>query len=224
MKILIVTGGRLDLPSANLLLKKYTFDRVIAADAGLASCQKLDILPTDILGDFDSLTNLELREYYRDKGIDVREFPTRKDYTDSHLAVLYAMDLWKECGHGRGEEGIWILGATGTRFDHTLANVGLLVGLCDREIPCKIIDENNEIEMLKGPVKKSYKPRKEYPYISLLPFSKSVTGVNLEGFSYPLEDAELKAFESMGISNEIVADEGIITIKDGYMLVVRARD
>ncbi len=224
MKILIVTGGRIHLPSANLLLKNTEFDRVIAADAGLAHCHKLNLIPTDILGDFDSLTNLELREYYREKKVPIREFPTRKDYTDTHLAVLYAMDLWEETSHESENDGIWILGATGSRLDHSLANIGLLVSLCDHEIPCTIIDDNNEIEMIKGPARKLYKSKKEFPYISLLPFSASVRGINLEGFSYPLKDAELRAFESMGISNEIIENTATIEIKDGYMLVVRARD
>lgn len=228
MKILIVSGGSISLTFAGEFLKLHRFDRVIAADAGLAACDALSLCPTDILGDFDSLTHLELKESYGKKGIPVREFPTRKDYTDTHLAILYAIDLWKEGEKTKEnvdkDSGVWILGGTGTRFDHTLANVGLLMLLKEHGIPAVILDAYNEIELLKGPCEKIYRKKEDKTYFSLLPFSDVVEGIDLIGFSYPLEDASLKAYESMGISNEITDDFAVLRIKDGYMLVVQARD
>ena len=105
--ILIVSGGSIDVDFAKEYLRERQYDHIIAADSGLAHCKEIGIEPTDILGDFDSLRNLELLEYHRQKGIPLREFPTRKDYTDTHLAVKYAIDL-------KAEE-VTILGATGTR-------------------------------------------------------------------------------------------------------------
>ena len=107
--ILIVSGGSIDVDFAKEYLRERQYDHIVAADSGLAHCKEIGIEPTDILGDFDSLRNLELLEYYRQKGIPLREFPTRKDYTDTHLAVKYAIDL-------KAEE-VTILGATGTRYD-----------------------------------------------------------------------------------------------------------
>ena len=115
--ILIVSGGSIDVDFAKEYLRERQYDHIVAADSGLAHCKEIGIEPTDILGDFDSLRNLELLEYYRQKGIPLREFPTRKDYTDTHLAVKYAIDL-------KAEE-VTIVRATGTRYDHTLANIRL---------------------------------------------------------------------------------------------------
>ena len=91
-KILIITGGHLDVAFAEEYLKGKHFDRIITADAGLSSCRKLRRMPTDILGDFDSLADKRLLSFYEEQGVPVRIFPTRKDYTDTHLAVACAMD------------------------------------------------------------------------------------------------------------------------------------
>lgn len=226
MKILIVTGGSIDLSYAQSFLEDHSFDRIIAADSGLAACEALSLCPTDILGDFDSLKNLELRERYRNMGVPVREFPTRKDFTDTHLAIEYAIDLWKEVMEEQENvtDGVWILGATGTRMDHTLANFGMLVRMADQGIPCKIMDAHNEIEVLKAPVEKRYPRVDSMKYFSLIALSQEAKGIDLVGFSYPLEDATLEAFISMGISNEIDDDWGILRFKEGYLMVIRSRD
>lgn len=227
MKILIITGGSITLPFAKEFLKNKTFSVKIAADSGLAACHDLGICPTDILGDFDSLKNLELREMYRSKGVPVREFPTRKDYTDTHLAIKYAIDLWQKQSEEEKlepEGGIWILGATGTRLDHTLSNLGMMMLLADLSIPCYIVDAHNEMEILKGPVEKRYPRREGKTFFSLLPFSSKISGLDLIGFSYPLENADLYAYESMGISNEITEEFGIVRFKEGYTLVVQSVD
>ena len=102
--LLIVSGGSIDINFSKEYIKDKKNDRIIAADSGLAHCKELGIAPTDILGDFDSLKNKELLEEYRKKGIPLRELPTRKDYTDTHLAVKYAVDL--------KPQRVTILGAT----------------------------------------------------------------------------------------------------------------
>ena len=88
MKILIVSGGSLDIEWASGLLERERFDRVIAADSGLAGCDRLGIIPTDILGDFDSLKDPGLLERYGSmtRG-PVRHYPERKDFTDTDLAM-----------------------------------------------------------------------------------------------------------------------------------------
>lgn len=222
-KLLIVSGGSIDVAFTKDYLKKKQYDRIIAADSGLAHCKEVGIEPTDILGDFDSLKNLELLEYYKQKGVPFREFPTRKDYTDTHLAVKYAIDL--------APEEVTILGATGTRYDHTLANISLLALLRDKGIEAKIVDAHNEIEMLCGPTERIYS-RKDCQngmnlgkeFFSIIAFSPEVTGIDEEGFSYPLHQATLYNKESVGVSNEIVDEEAVLRVKSGYLIVMRTTD
>lgn len=264
MHVLIITGGRIDKEFAKKYLAGKHYQRIIAADAGLSRCHDLDITPTDILGDFDSLkkehipgdtnsvgkenthkdidsmekenthkdtespkkeVNLSdshgidgktLLEKYRQQGIPIYTHPERKDYTDTHLAVLMAEDL--KADH------ITILGATGSRYDHTLANIALLSHLADQGIPSLIIDEHNQIEILNGPEKKEYKKDKNYPYFSLIAWGGNTEGITLTGFSYPLTNATLTPDISLGISNEITTPTATVTLKKGHLLIIRARD
>ena len=215
-KILIVTGGSLCPDFAADYLKRHTFHEVIAADAGLDHCKRLGITPTVILGDFDSLKEKELLDGYRKKGVRIECFPTRKDYTDTHLAMELSIKMRPSQVH--------VLGATGTRIDHTLANIGLLTRMADEGIECLILDDHNVVQMLKGPDEKIFQRTKQKSYVSLLACSKEVKGITLTGFSYPLHDAVMHAFDSLGISNEIAEDKACLKIDSGYLLVIRSTD
>lgn len=214
--ILILTGGRIDTDFAAAYLRDKKFDRIIAADSGLASCRRLHLTPSDILGDFDSLRDEGLLAYYREQGVPVREFPARKDFTDTELAVEYAIDL--------SPEKVTLLGATGTRYDHALANIGMLEKLTTLGISGKIVDKNNEIEMLCGKNEKMYRKIPERKFFSLVAWGGDVTGIDLIGFSYPLNDATLRPSQSLGISNELADETGILRMKTGKLLVIRSAD
>ena len=146
----------------------------------------------------------------------MREFPARKDFTDTELAVEYAIDL--------SPEKVTLLGATGTRYDHALANIGMLEKLTTLGISGKIVDKNNEIEMLCGKNEKMYRKIPERKFFSLVAWGGDVTGIDLIGFSYPLNDATLRPSQSLGISNELADETGILRIKTGKLLVIRSAD
>lgn len=214
--ILIITGGRLEAEYAKAYLQGKSFERIIAADAGLASLKKLSLVPTDILGDFDSLSDKSILKDYADQGIPVHSFPVRKDYTDTHLAVLCALDYHPDA--------ITILGATGSRADHFLANVGLLQGLASMGIDGIIADRHNEISMLCGPAERVYRRNPDFPWFSLMAWGGDAGGIDLDGFSYPLHNAILSTDISLGISNELTEEAGTVKIKSGYLLVIRSSD
>ncbi len=216
MKLLIVSGGQVDLALLEKESREGSYDRILAADAGLARCQQAGLLPTDILGDFDSLKDLTLLEHYKAMGVPVRTFPERKDYTDTDLALHYAVEL--------GASEVVVLGGTGSRLDHTLANVFNLAYLAGRGISCRLLDGHNQVEMLKGPCDMIYEQEEEFPFFSLLACSDRVEGLTLTGFSYPLEDYCLERFVSLGISNFMTEKKGSLHFKEGFLLVIRARD
>ena len=216
MKVLIVTGGNVDIPFAKDYLADQKFDRVIAADSGLSHCERLSLLPTDILGDFDSLKERDLPEQFEKKGAHIRVFPKKKDDTDTQLAVKLALE-WNP-------REIVFLGATGTRYDHTLANISLLEGLCREGIVGKIVDSHNEIMMLQGSTEKIFTKKEDLPFFSLVSWAGEVKGIDLEGFAYPLQNGTLSTSTSLGISNEITGERGILRVRSGYLLVIRSRD
>lgn len=220
--IWVITGGRVDsgwlkdtLPSC---MKEEEKNLVIAADKGLLYAKEADISVDRILGDFDSLPTGILDEY-REKGIPIRTYPPEKDYTDTHLALMWALE--------EGADKVTILGGTGSRFDHSFANIGLLSYLLANGVEGEIIDSNNRIFMMDRShtgIKILEKNTEKPEYISLIPYTERVTGITLSGFKYPLTDEILEIGISRGISNELLESTGTIKIEEGILMVVRSVD
>ena len=112
MKTLIVTGGSLDICWVKEFIKTINAEYIIAADSGLKYIDELGLVPDMILGDYDSVEDGLLDKY---KSIDIKTYPREKDYTDTHIAIINALKA--------GASDIYILGATGTRMDHTFTNI-----------------------------------------------------------------------------------------------------
>jgi len=212
--ILIFTGGMIDLVWTRKWLATKQFDYVIAADKGLLYADELNCKVNYILGDFDSVDN-NLLEKYRSLNVELITFPCEKDYTDTHLAIETAIE--------KGASEITILGATGSRMDHTMSNIQNMKIALNFDIPCYIVNEYNKIYLATKIVviKKSEQFGK---FISLIPFSESVTGLTLTGFHYPLNKYLMNQGLSVGISNEIVEEKGIIEFEDGILVVFETKD
>lgn len=184
-------------------------DLIICADGGAFHAKKMNIVPHVIIGDFDSCTKEFAQSF---AGARIIEYPPEKDDTDAQLAVEYALS--------KGAEYIMLLGATGTRIDHTVANLGLLLLIADRGAFGEIINEYNRVTIIKGRV--LVKGRGSL--FSLIPYGGDVKGVTLKGFKYPLNGFTLKLGSSRGVSNELLEDTGEISIAKGRLLVIRTRD
>ena len=72
----------------------------------------------------------------------------------------------------------------GTRLDHTIANVHILKEALENNIKAKIVNENNEIQLINK--KTIIKKDDKYKYISIIPLTTEVTGVSLKGMKYSL--------------------------------------
>ena len=139
--------------------------------------------------------------------------PIYKDLTDTEMAFNWALD--------QKPSQILLVGALGTRFDHSLANVHLLRKGMAQGIPCAIMDANNLIMVIDQSTRVRRGP---YTHISLLPLSLEVTGITLHGFQYPLQQATLEIGMSLGISNVLLKPEGLIELSSGLLLVVQSKD
>lgn len=213
-KMLIITGGKIDLAWAGEWLMKNQFDYVIAADKGLVYADQLNCKVDYILGDYDSVDK-DLLDKYRKKNIDITTFPCEKDYTDTHLAIETAIEK------GAGE--IVILGATGSRMDHTISNIENMKITLKQDIHCSIVDKHNKIYLADKNVE--IKKSEQFgSYISLIPLTESVTGITLRGFYYPLSHYNMKQGFSVGISNEIVDETGIIEFDHGVLIIFETND
>ena len=91
-KTLILLGGNLYQGRG---YQKEKFDYVIAADGGLIAAEKMGILPTHIVGDFDTVPK-EMVDFYQKKNIPVRIFQPEKDMTDVQIAVEMEVEYQRE--------------------------------------------------------------------------------------------------------------------------------
>lgn len=182
---------------------------VICADGGAYHAKRMGIRPHVILGDFDSCSR-EFAESF--PGVKIVEYPREKNETDTELAVQYALSS--------GEKHIMLLGATGTRLDHTIANLGLLMVIAQRGGTGEIINEHNRAFLITDKAVVKGKGSQ----VSLLPYCGDVKGVTLKGFKYPLTDFTLEMGSSRGISNVLMEETGEISISEGTLLAVLARD
>ncbi len=215
MRYLIVTGGSVHLDFAKEYLEHQAFDKVIAVDLGLQSVQALRLVPDLIVGDFDSVPAEVLAEYEGTPGVKLQRLCPEKDFTDTHAALEAALE------DGAGE--IVILGATGTRIDHVLANIHILMKALEKHVSACLVDTCNRIYLAEGRQEIS-KRRCHGEYVSLFPLTERASGVTLHGFKYPLQDAVLTMGNSLGVSNELVEDIGVIEVQRGILLVVESRD
>ena len=214
-KCVIVSGGSIDDSFAIQMIENIKPDYVIGVDGGLHFLYRNQVVPTHIVGDFDSVSP-EVIAFYKDQAdIPIREFNPVKDATDTEIAVCLAAEL--------GVKALWLLGATGTRLDHVMANIQILKIAYDQGIKAYILDECNRISVWEEEICLS-KEDKYGKYFSLFPLGGAVEDVSIQGAKYPLSHYSMRASESRCVSNEYEDDEVKITFPQGVMILMETRD
>jgi thiamine pyrophosphokinase len=190
---------------------------VIAADGGARHADGLGLAIDTWVGDGDSIAPDAL-DRLAASGVTIRRAAAAKDESDTELAVLEAL------AHGPDE--VVILGALGgVRFDHTLANVGLLAmpQLAGRR--AVLLDERTRVRLITAPDGAGQGIRLAVPgrvddLVSLLPYGEGVVGVTTEGLAYPLADEPLPPGPARGLSNVRTTPEAAVTVRSGRLLVL----
>lgn len=221
-RTLIIAGGERDIPFMEEYLKDQSFDTVVCADAGLEAAYQLS-LPVDcVMGDFDSVSPEVLEkvknQQNRDSSqVEFIQHPPEKDATDLHLVLEWVVD--------HSPEEIVILGATGRRLDHFLANVNILMTPLSRDIPAYMVDKYNKLYLLNCP-REIFRKEMHGKYISFLPLTEEVRKVSLRGFRYELEGRDMVIGDSLGVSNEMEdgKDSAVVEFEDGILIAIESRD
>jgi thiamine pyrophosphokinase len=211
MKALIVTGGSVNRLFLKEEIYKNEFDLIVGVDRGAESLYELNIMPSILIGDFDSLSK-EYIEYYKNEKVHILKYPKEKDMTDTEIAFDYVI--------GKHIDNIVVIGGTGSRLDHTLANIHILEKY-DANI--EIIDPNNRINVVKDN-SDLILDNMIYKYVSLIPLSKKVSGVTTDGLKYELKNCTLCRDSSLSVSNEMIRDKCSIRIKEGTMAIIKSKD
>ena len=238
---IIVSGGNIQSDFALYFLKKNIEKagreniRLIAADRGLEFFLDYLILPDVVIGDFDSLSEdgknfLEMQnedipyggmlEWKLQKGegkvVEVVRLRPEKDDSDTQSAMNYAIQ--------NGAKEIVILGVTGNRVDHLMANFGLLILAQKQDTEVALADRYNYMKLIpSGTILK--KAEQFGKYMSFFPLGGDVTGLTLEGFKYPLDKYHLTTADSgLTVSNEISEEYAKVTYESGTLLMIMSRD
>ena len=211
MKALIVTGG--NKPSEKLLKSHINdFELIIGADKGSEYLYDYGITPNIILGDFDSIDKEKL-EIIEDNHVEVIKFPPEKDYTDTEIAIMEAMK--------RGADTIYLFGGIGTRIDHTLGNIGLLLTTKKKGASLIIIDDHNKIYLGSNNMRLNGICGENISFHAL---SDIVKGFEIKGAKYNLDSYDMHLLDPRAICNEFIDRPIDIKYESGELLIVHSID
>ena len=213
MNCVIVANGKIKTFQVyKKIFKKANI--IIAVDGGTNHLFKMNVVPNVIIGDLDSIEP-DIKEYYRKKKVEFVTYPPKKDFTDTELAIDYALKLKPNF--------ITLIGFLGSRFDHSLANIFLLKKIANSKIKAKIVNKKNEIFCIEGEDSLEIEGGKG-DFLSIIPLTEKTEGIDLEGLEYPLINSTLNFSSTKGISNVFKRKEATIKIKKGLLLVIKSKD
>ncbi|HLR65169.1 MAG TPA: thiamine diphosphokinase [Pseudogracilibacillus sp.] len=194
---------------------KHKIDCWIGADRGASIIIEQGLPLYKAVGDFDSVTKQEI-ELIKEHTDEVTIFPSKKNETDLELAIREALLL--------NPSHISFFGMSGGRLDHGLINIQLLYPLLEKGINATIIDNWNEVQLMK-PGTHIIEKKNQYPYLSLIPFTPVVEGVSLDdSFLYTLLNETIEWGSTLCISNELCKQEGTLHFESGRLLMIQSKD
>lgn len=209
MKGLIISGG--NRVRIETLLENIEDRYIVVADGGIKNLVGTDIIPDEVLGDFDSIDE-EGKSFIEKNNIKIEKYPSRKDFTDTELCLEVLLK--------KGLVDIIILGATGTRLDHMFSSMFLLERLKKENVDGKFIDDYNEVSFISNETVEVKKNK--YKYLSIVPVSKEVC-LTLKGTEYEVENLKFNRFTTIAVSNEVKDEVAKIEI-DGEGFLILSRD
>lgn len=211
MNILLAAGG----PISNWPDINTHYDLYVGIDRGSFFLQQKS-LPLDIaIGDFDSLDIQEQKGIF---GLAKRVItsPAEKDDTDTQLALEMVLKEYPDAK-------ITIVGSTGGRIDHFLANLWLVLEPRFTKY-CQNIylqDRQNTIAfLLPGKHIITKEADKQYlAYCCLTP----VSNLTLKKSKYILDNQQVQ-YPTSYASNEFVGSQAEVTFSDGIIAVIQSKD
>ena len=181
---------------------------LMCADGGYKKAFDAGVEPDLIIGDFDSYKGELPPE------IESRRLPVEKDDTDTRMCVRIAAE--------RGHKHILIIGGLGGRLDHTFANIQTAAGALNSGVHITFRDKGNEFTVIRN--SSAAVKKREHCHIGIFSLSEISRGVSYSGLYYDLSDYTMTSSYPIGVSNEFTADEAVISVKDGTLLIVLAEE
>ncbi|MFC1899182.1 thiamine diphosphokinase [Chloroflexota bacterium] len=210
MKALILINGELYKP--DILRRRIiteVFDLVIGVDGGARYSDTLNVTLDAVIGDLDSLSNLEQQSMNSSKVI---SYPEEKDEIDLELALLYARE--------QGADQIVMVGVMGGRMDMTIANIMLMTHTGLSSCSIEIWHGQETGWGVKPPGKNITGDPGDT--ISLIPLGGDVSSIITRGLKYPLKGEKLSFGQVRGVSNVMDKTYAYIEFSKGFLLVTHS--
>lgn len=217
LAVIALLGG--DVPADRKILEAVSrAEYCVCADSGAEIARTAGRVPDLLVGDMDSVA-AETYEWCRNVGVAEEKYHPEKDYTDGEFALERALEYALE--HGVGS--VAVVGGVGDRLDHTMANIYRGKRIADRGIAVSYLNDEVFVYVLSGECERQV-ALADGKTVSLLPLGMEAEGITLRGFQYPLENAAMSIDGDIyGISNELVAELGKVSLKKGCLVVIQWR-
>jgi thiamine pyrophosphokinase len=200
-KLLILANAASE-PASFIKKQAKLHDFVLAADGGANAALKAGVMPSLVIGDFDSITKQTAAKIGQAKLLKV----ARQDNTDLEKALDFAAYV--------KPQSVTIISAAGGRVDFTISNFSsafkylklfpvIFAGAKWRVYP---IETSAVFAANKGST------------VSLIAMGKA-SGITLNGLKYPLKNAVLDVGMT-AVSNIALKNDFKVSLKKGRLLVV----
>ena len=207
--VIFVHGQIPDLETVRQLTRPG--DTILAANGGTRHVLALELTPSIVIGDLDSLTGDDVRKL-EIAGTEIRRHSRDKNETDFELALNYSIEA--------GYREILVVAALGYRLDQTLGNLSLLTDLRLSTVDVRLDDGVEEVFFMRS---RCQVRGAAGDTVSLIPWGGEVTGVSTDGLRWPLGGETLYPDKTRGISNEFLGETASVTIESGLLLIVHSR-
>jgi thiamine pyrophosphokinase len=204
----VVGGGGAPAVSTADLGDLGTDPLVVAADSGLQSARALGLRVDAVVGDMDSVDPEQLDAAAR-AGVIIERHPVAKDATDLDLAIDRVL--------GAAPGRLVVVTGTGDRFDHALGVVTNLAAPGRPAIPIEAFVGPAHVWVVRDEARLVGTPG---DVVSLVPVHGSARGISTTGLAFPLDDEDLAAGTTRGLSNRWVAPVATVRVRAGVVLAI----
>ena len=173
-------------------------DYIIAVDQAVSNLYKQRVKIDLAIGDFDSLSNQGMLN-----SLNVIRLNPVKDVTDTNQALIEGMN--------KNPEALYMIGGIGgERIEHFMVHTMFF-----NQFPKLVIkDEKSTLFLLEEGVHSL----SNHDFNTFIGYPEAV--LSLSGFKYPLDHYQLTQYDPLCISNEILSNQGTVTVHQGRLLAI----
>ena len=211
MHSLLLLAG--DLTAGELLAREAEVaHRIIAADGAANHAFRHGLRLDQLVGDLDSVEPIVL-EHYRASGTEITTVPEQESNDLEKALRLLAPD----------GQPLRILGLTGGRTDHLMANLSVLARYVGHFSKITAVDAHAEYHVIGERTAMFTDDSPIGTTVSLLPLHRA-EGLTTTGLRYALEEATLAMGEREGLSNVTTARPFTVSLRSGVLLIAISRE